>query len=112
MLTGRPVNCDRRPVGTAYDVTPLGTSAVRVPSKMSENGNVLPTVLATRALLATVAVTVVEVVAFPVKNVTDAPGVNVPSPLWAAVMKCRGEIMAKLKPGLLESQPIPDRSTP
>src|SRR5437016_2587600 len=90
----------------------VGTSAVSVPSRMSDTGNVLPGRLATRRLLPTVAVTVADVLALPVKKLTWAPGTNVPSPLWAVVMKSRGEIMAKLNPGLLVSQPTPDRSKP
>src|SRR4051812_10089255 len=79
---------------------------------MSVTGKVAPTVLPTRRLPATVAATVVELVASPTKNVTGVPGVKVPSPLWAAVMKSRGEIMAKAKPGLLVSQPTPDKFMP
>src|SRR4051812_1641408 len=112
MVTCWPVNCCRVPAGSAYDVTALDTSAVSVPTKMSVTGNGLPGRLAAREPVATVAVTVVDWLAFPVKKVTDAPGVNAPAPLWATVMKSRGEIMAKLKVVLLVSQPTPDRSIP
>src|SRR5262245_51441482 len=79
---------------------------------MSETTFGLPGRLGTRTELATVRVTTVEVVAVPVKKLTEAPGVKVARPLWAAAMKCRGEIMAKPSEGVLVSQPTPERSKP